>query len=191
MARNKSPDHFPEDPSPFEKGQVLHSWDETPPEERGMVNDVIASRSNTVRPSVQYTLQQKGKLYWPKDRIPPGYQYAWVRIRLSNQDDIDNFHDALMNDWVPVPQADHPEYKCIDAFNDVITERFPGSIRRGGLILVKKPKDLFEGQTEYYRQEAENDQKSSSALTEFLGNSSAPTKVVTNTMSYEPNSRRG
>lgn len=190
MARNKV-DQFPEEPSAFQEGHVLHSWDETPKETRGMVRDVVESRSNNIRPSNQYNVSQKGKLYWPKETIPVGFEYAWVRIRLNNQDDIDNFHDALMNDWEPVPKSDHPEYRTIDGFNDVISERYPGSIRRGGLILVKKPKHMFEEQTEYYRQEAEADQRSSAALTEFLGNSSAPTHVVANSMKYEPNSRKG
>jgi len=182
MARNKSPNDFPDDVMPGEK--PLHQWDYAE-KERGMVGDIVAERSNAFRPSIQYTTMQRGKLYWPKEKMLPGYQYAWVRIRLDNQDDVDNFHDALMNDWVPVPHSDHPEYKCINAFNDVIEERFPGSIRRGGLILVKKPIDLFKAQDEYYRQVAEEEQKSSSALTEYgKSPNAAPTGIVENSGRY-------
>lgn len=189
MTRNKTPDHFPEEPSPFSEGQVVQSWDAMPTQDRGMVNDIVAARTQSVRPSNQYSIQQKGKLYWPKEKVPPGYSYSWHRIRLNNQDDIDNFHESLMNEWEPVAASDHPDYKCIDAFNDVISERYPGSIRKGGMILMKQPKHIFDAQQQYYVDESEHDQKATSLMNEYGQTSSVPTHLVANEMKYTPNSR--
>ena len=75
------------------------------------------------------------KLYVPKDKIPSGMTYAWVRESTLNEPDPDNMTDRMIRGWQPVPASRHPE---------MVPPPLPGYegtetmvIRRGGLMLCE------------------------------------------------------
>ena len=79
------------------------------------------------------------KLYVPKEKIPTGMVYSWVRESTLNEPDPDNMTDRMVRGWQPVPAARHPE---------MVPPPLPGYegmevtvIRRGGLILCEKPEE--------------------------------------------------
>ena len=79
----------------------------------------------------------QSKLYVPKDKIPTGMTYAWVRESTLNEPDPDNMTDRMIRGWQPVPANRHPE---------MVPPPLPGYeglevqvIRRGGLILCECP----------------------------------------------------
>jgi hypothetical protein len=79
----------------------------------------------------------QSKLYVPKDKIPSGMTYAWVRESTLNEPDPDNMTDRMIRGWQPVPANRHPE---------MVPPPLPGYegmevsvIRRGGLILCECP----------------------------------------------------
>lgn len=79
----------------------------------------------------------QSKLYVPKDKIPAGMTYAWVRESTLNEPDPDNMTDRMIRGWQPVPANRHPE---------MVPPPLPGYegmevsvIRRGGLILCECP----------------------------------------------------
>lgn len=185
MARNKS------DVSEMDSdGKGVGAWDYEPQDDRVSVQDIVASRSrNDVRHSIKATTAHKGRLYFDKSKIPAHLQYGYIRTRLDNQDDIDNFTNALDDGWVPVAATDHPELNVIDIFNDRISERFPGSIRKGGMMLMKKPKDMYLEQDAYYRDEALQNQEASEALTQFADNNSFNARVVENDSKFTRRTR--
>lgn len=81
----------------------------------------------------------QSKLYVPKDKIPAGMTYAWVRESTLNEPDPDNMTDRMIKGWAPVPSSRHPE---------MVPPPLPGYegmevtvIRRGGLILCEKPEE--------------------------------------------------
>jgi hypothetical protein len=81
----------------------------------------------------------QSKLYVPKDKIPTGMTYAWVREATLNEPDPDNMTDRMIRGWQPVPAVRHPE---------MVPPPLPGYegievqvIRRGGLILCECPTD--------------------------------------------------
>lgn len=81
----------------------------------------------------------QSKLYVPKDKIPTGMVYSWVRESTLNEPDPDNMTDRMIRGWQPVPAVRHPE---------MVPPPLPGYegmevtvIRRGGLILCEKPED--------------------------------------------------
>jgi hypothetical protein len=81
----------------------------------------------------------QSKLYVPKEKIPTGMVYSWVRESTLNEPDPDNMTDRMVRGWQPVPAARHPE---------MVPPPLPGYegmevtvIRRGGLILCEKPED--------------------------------------------------
>ena len=85
----------------------------------------------------------QSKLYVPKDKIPVGMTYAWVREATLNEPDPDNMTDRMIKGWQPVPANRHPE---------MVPPPLPGYeglevqvIRRGGLILCECPtRDVAE-----------------------------------------------
>jgi len=89
----------------------------------------------------------QSKLYDPKDKIPSGMTYAWVRESTLNEPDPDNMTDRMIRGWQPVPANRHPE---------MVPPPLPGYegmevqvIRRGGLILCECPtRDVEERQTD-------------------------------------------
>lgn len=81
----------------------------------------------------------QSKLYVPKEKIPTGMIYSWVRESTLNEPDPDNMTDRMVRGWQPVPAARHPE---------MVPPPLPGYegmevtvIRRGGLILCEKPEE--------------------------------------------------
>lgn len=79
----------------------------------------------------------QSKLFVPKDKIPGGMTYAWVRESTLNEPDPDNMTDRMIRGWQPVPANRHPE---------MVPPPLPGYegmevtvIRRGGLILCECP----------------------------------------------------
>ena len=89
----------------------------------------------------------QSKLYVPKDKIPSGMTYAWVRESTLNEPDPDNMTDRMIRGWQPVPANRHPE---------MVPPPLPGYegmevqvIRRGGLILCECPtRDVEDRQTD-------------------------------------------
>jgi len=80
----------------------------------------------------------QSKLYVPKDKIPSGMTYAWVRESTLNEPDPDNMTDRMIKGWAPVPASRHPE---------MVPPPLPGYeglevqvIRRGGLMLCECPR---------------------------------------------------
>jgi hypothetical protein len=78
----------------------------------------------------------QSKLHIPKNKIPDGIVYSWVRESTLNEPDPDNMTDRMIKGWQPVPAARHPE---------MVPPPLPGYegmevsvIRRGGLILCEK-----------------------------------------------------
>lgn len=81
----------------------------------------------------------QSKLYVPKNKIPDGMTYSWVRESTLNEPDPDNMTDRMIRGWQPVPASRHPE---------MVPPPLPGYegmevtvIRRGGLILCEKPEE--------------------------------------------------
>lgn len=89
----------------------------------------------------------QSKLYVPKEKIPHGMTYSWVRESTLNEPDPDNMTDRMIRGWQPVPASRHPE---------MVPPPLPGYegmevtvIRRGGLILCECPtRDVEERRTE-------------------------------------------
>lgn len=95
------------------------------------------NRSSEMRkqPETHY----QSKLYVPKEKIPTGMVYSWVRESTLNEPDPDNMTDRMVRGWQPVPANRHPE---------MVPPPLPGYegmevtvIRRGGLILCEKPEE--------------------------------------------------
>jgi hypothetical protein len=87
-------------------------------------------------------MHYQSRLYVPQNRIPDGYEYAWVAESVLNEPTPDNMTDRMINGWEPVPAARHPE---------MVPPPLPGYegteaqvIRRGGLMLCQKRKELVE-----------------------------------------------
>lgn len=185
MSRSKNPE-ITEDVSVFPDGYEMNSWNST--DARGV--DIAASRRRTDdRISHTRSKKYKGKLWFPMDQIPEGWQYGWFTERLLNEPQGDNLQDAYEDGWDFVLQSDHPGYMVRELYT-----HSDNRIRRSGNILMKKPKsDYLEAQREYVY-ESEQKQKEISYLTDYFGTGpNDPRFVVENSGSYTPSysERRG
>jgi len=87
-------------------------------------------------------MHYQSRLYVPQNRIPDGYEYCWVRESTLNEPDPDNMTNRMIGGWEPVHASRHPE---------MVPPPLPGYegtevqvIRRGGLILCQKRKELVD-----------------------------------------------
>ena len=95
------------------------------------------NRSSEMRkqPETHY----QSKLYVPKEKIPTGMVYSWVRESTLNEPDPDNMTDRMVRGWQSVPANRHPEMvpPSLPGYEDMEVT----VIRRGGLILCEKPEE--------------------------------------------------
>jgi hypothetical protein len=73
-------------------------------------------------------------LFIPKGVIPPGLSYEWKRASVFNQPDTEHQIGLRENHWTAVPADRHPE---LAAAGETV-------IRRGGLLLMQRPKYLTD-----------------------------------------------
>lgn len=183
MAVKKSDENVPE-PNVFPEGYTMNSWGETP--EVSIEKSRGGPQSKT---PAHKKLVHEGTFYIRPEWKIPGMQMAWIMERLMNEQKDDNIEKAYHNGWRFVKQEECP-WMQIEEMKDYPSRgRGDGLIRKGGMILMKKPlEDYLESQEEH-REEGEYVRKQSAELTGYLGNHAEPRFTVENTHNYTPNYR--
>lgn len=99
-----------------------------------------ATRSAGERPRIKAGYE--GTLHVPRNEIPKGVVYHWVREYIQGEPDDNNVEARLRHGWKPVPADRHPT---------LVAPLLPGRhredhgvIRRGGLILCEMPKVQYD-----------------------------------------------
>lgn len=101
--------------------------------------------------------ESRGKLHIDPSCIPPGIELRWVREETLGEPDSGNITDRLENSWAPIERDRMPTlappmlpgYKPQDNF-----------IRKGGLLLMGRAKELCDEERAQYREYNESVLKS-------------------------------
>jgi hypothetical protein len=116
---------------------------------RGRDNRETESRKAEENPMPNMNF--RGRLYIDPHLIPKTVVYEWKREATLGEYDENNMQDAMINGWRPVPADRHPELR---------PPALPGRphtaneyIRRGGLILMEKAKEMVLAEKARLREE--------------------------------------
>jgi len=73
----------------------------------------------------------------PKEQIPDGWTYFWVRESVLNEPDTSRIVEMKRKGWTPVPSDRHPDYAFEDTFHRA--SHLKGYIAHTGLVLFERP----------------------------------------------------
>lgn len=117
------------------------------------------SRAATTRSIQQRPIlaDSKGRLHIDEKLIPPGMELRWVRESTQGMEDPENVTSRLEDSWAPIERDKMPTlappmlpgHKPVDNF-----------IRRGGLILMGRAKELCDEERAAYHEYNESVLKS-------------------------------
>ena len=105
--------------------------------------------------------EKRAQQWTPPDLLPEpkreeGYYYRWVRASIMNSADPRNLSSKMREGWEPVKAQEQPHMQF---FLDP-ESRFKDNVEVGGLLLCKAPKELIDQRTDYYRGQAQQQEKS-------------------------------
>lgn len=114
------------------------------------------TRDTATRPAARNSFQ--GTLYVPREKIPKGVVYQWVREYLLGEPDDNNVENRLRSGWAPVPADRHPELVAPVLPGRERTDH--GVIRRGGLILCQMSEVEYKARRAELQEETEQAMRS-------------------------------
>jgi hypothetical protein len=184
MSNKNKPIESADEVSIFPEGHVMNSW-----QNDGREIDINSARTRQDSKRTDYSKlpsRHRGNLWFPKEQIPEGWQYAWFTERLLGEPQNDNLQEGYENGWDFVKQSDHPEYMVRELYANP-----DNRIRRRNNILMKKP--IHEYLISQQESEEENmaKQKEIACLTDYLGNGPNTPRylpeLTENSGNYTPN----
>lgn len=85
----------------------------------------------------------------------PNHVLCWVVYSRKNEEDKDNYEDAIGRYYSPVLKSEIPEYDH-DGYLSPFDQKERGNdqlIRRGGQVLMKRMKEYHKAENDHWRQE--------------------------------------
>ena len=121
-----------------------------------------------LRKVIQQKLKHKQKVKAPKERpkvwtppsyldtpnAPNGYRHRWVRVEILGFVDTKNIQGRLRSGYELVRADEYPE----EDFPVVADGKYAGVIGHGGLVLTRVPEEIAQQRTDYYMQQASDQQ---------------------------------
>ena len=115
------------------------------------------------------------KFFIDKSRVPDGWDYEWKRDATFGKEDPSYMSALLMTGWEPVPTEDMPEL-------------MPGmkepAIRRDGMILMQRPKEISEAARAKEYQRARGQVRAKEAQNGMAGDGEGPRLAPTINKNY-------
>ena len=143
------------------------------------------------RKVIQQKLKHKQKTVAPKERpkvwtppsyldtpnAPNGYRHRWVRVEILGFVDTKNIQGRLRSGYELVRADDYPE----EDFPVVADGKYAGVIGHGGLVLTRVPEEIAQQRTDYYMQQASDQQSAIDAELAKEQHKSMPINIDRNT----------
>jgi len=107
----------------------------------------------------------------PKEMIPQGWEYYWVRKSIRGEVDTARMIEMRKKGWNPVPADRHPELVFEDFFGRVGHQ---GMIEQGGLILCERRKEIGDVERKMRDEKNLQIQTSMPGTENFMGEPSIP-----------------
>jgi hypothetical protein len=137
------------------------------------------------RPVPKKVRAYTGRLYFPPELIPEGWQYAFMVERVMNEDQPENLQNRYEDGWRFVKASEHPELMIPHMEHYFSKGKDDGLIRRGGQILMKKPLDDYIATQVHWMNESIDRVTQAAYETDYTNNRSGPPRFkVENESSY-------
>ena len=113
----------------------------------------VETQAKTVAP------KERPKVWTPPSYLdtpnaPNGYRHRWVRVEILGFVDTKNIQGRLRSGYELVRADEYPE----EDFPVVPDGKYAGVIGHGGLVLTRVPEEIAQQRTDYYMQQAQDQQ---------------------------------
>ena len=132
--------------------------------------------------SSQAKVKERPKVWAPPSYLdtpnaPDGWRHRWVRTEILGFTDTKNIQGRLRSGYELVRADEYPE----EDFPVVQDGKYAGVIGHGGLVLTRVPEEIAQQRTEYYAQQAQDQQAAIDADLAKEQHKSMPITVDRNT----------
>ena len=136
----------------------------------------VETQAKTVAP------KERPKVWTPPSYLdtpnaPNGYRHRWVRVEILGFVDTKNIQGRLRSGYELVRADEYPD----DDFPVVTDGKYAGVIGHGGLVLTRVPEEIAQQRTDYYMQQASDQQSAIDAELAKEQHKSMPINVDRNT----------
>ena len=109
--------------------------------------------------SSQAKVKERPKVWAPPSYLdtpnaPDGFRHRWVRTEILGFVDTKNIQGRLRSGYELVRADEYPE----EDFPAITDGKYAGVIGHGGLVLTRVPEEIAQQRTEYYAQQAQDQQ---------------------------------
>ena len=115
--------------------------------------------------------------YLDTPNAPDGFRHRWVRTEILGFVDTKNIQGRLRSGYELVRADEYPE----EDFPAITDGKYAGVIGHGGLVLTRVPEEIAQQRTEYYAQQAQDQQAAIDADLAKEQHKSMPISVDRNT----------
>ena len=132
--------------------------------------------------SSQAKVKERPKVWAPPSYLdtpnaPDGFRHRWVRTEILGFVDTKNIQGRLRSGYELVRADEYPE----EDFPAIADGKYAGVIGHGGLVLTRVPEEIAQQRTEYYAQQAQDQQAAIDADLAKEQHKSMPITVDRNT----------
>ena len=132
--------------------------------------------------SSQAKVKERPKVWAPPSYLdtpnaPDGFRHRWVRTEILGFVDTKNIQGRLRSGYELVRADEYPE----EDFPAITDGKYAGVIGHGGLVLTRVPEEIAQQRTEYYAQQAQDQQAAIDADLAKEQHKSMPISVDRNT----------
>ena len=132
--------------------------------------------------SSQTKVKERPKVWAPPSYLdtpnaPDGFRHRWVRTEILGFVDTKNIQGRLRSGYELVRADEYPE----EDFPAITDGKYAGVIGHGGLVLTRVPEEIAQQRTEYYAQQAQDQQAAIDADLAKEQHKSMPISVDRNT----------
>jgi len=115
--------------------------------------------------------------YLDTPNAPNGFRHRWVRVEVLGYVDTKNIQGRLRSGYELVRADEYPE----EDFPAIADGKYAGVIGHGGLVLTRVPEEIAQQRTNYYAEQAQDQQAAIDADLAKEQHKSMPISVDRNT----------
>ena len=113
----------------------------------------VQSQAKAVAPKVQPKVWAPPS-YLDTPNAPNGFRHRWVRVEVLGYVDTKNIQGRLRSGYELVRADEYPE----EDFPAIADGKYAGVIGHGGLVLTRVPEEIAQQRTNYYAEQAQDQQ---------------------------------
>ena len=136
----------------------------------------VQSQAKAVAPKVQPKVWAPPS-YLDTPNAPDGWRHRWVRTEILGFVDTKNIQGRLRSGYELVRSDEYPE----EDFPTIADGKYAGVIGHGGLVLTRVPEEIAQQRTNYYAEQAQDQQAAIDADLAKEQHKSMPISVDRNT----------